>query len=103
MLNLSSALPAGTMIYIESGDGKEVLTFVPAKAYQSVVLCSAELKKGSTYVVYYGGSSTGAVADGLYTNGEYSAGTQITSFTITNMVTTLGSSGGAFPGGIRQR
>jgi hypothetical protein len=99
MLNLSSSQSANTMIHIETNDGEGVLTFVPTKAYQSLVLCSPELKNGSTYIVYSGGSSTGTVTDGLYSGGIYAPGTQITSFTISSIVTTIGSSMGGFPGG----
>jgi hypothetical protein len=67
--NFSSPQAAGTMVHIETQDGEEILTFVPAKAYQSVVLSSPELKNGSTYIVYSGGSSTGTVTDGLYSGG----------------------------------
>jgi hypothetical protein len=99
MLNLPSVQPAGTMIHIESEDGEEVLTFVPTKAYQSVVLCSPELENSTTYIVYTAGSSTGAVADGLYSGGTYAAGTQLTDFTVSSVVTAIGSSGGGFPSG----
>ncbi|MFA5316313.1 MAG: carbohydrate-binding domain-containing protein [Dehalococcoidales bacterium] len=99
MLNLPSSQPSNTMFHIETEDGEEILTFVPTKSYQSVVLCSPELKNGVTYIVYTGGSSTGTVTDSLYFGGTYTAGTQITSFTISNMVTSTGSSGGGFPGG----
>jgi hypothetical protein len=101
MLNFPSSLSTGTMVHIQTEDGEGVLTFVPTKAYQSVVLCSPQLQKGSTYVVYSGGSSTGTVTDGLYSGGTYVAGTEITSFTISTIVTTIGSSGGGFPGGGR--
>jgi len=98
-LTLSSQ-SAGTMIHIETEDGKEILTFAPSKTYQSVVLCSPELENGTTYIVYSGGSSTGTVSDGLYSGGTYTAGTQLTSFTISSIVTSVGSAGGsAFPGG----
>jgi hypothetical protein len=83
MLNFSSAQPGGTMVHIETEDGEEILTFVPTKAYQSVVLSSPELENGSTYVVYSGGSSTGTVTDGLYSGGTYTAGTEVGSFVIT--------------------
>jgi hypothetical protein len=99
MLNLSSSQPANTMVHIETENGEEILTFVPTKAYQSVVLSSPELKNGSTYIVYSGGSSTGTVIDGLYSGGIYTAGTQIESFTISSIVTSVGSSGGGVPGG----
>ena len=103
MLNLSPSLSAGTMVHIGTEDGEEILTFVPTKAYQSVVLSSPELKNGSTYVVYSGGSSTGTVTDGLYSGGTYTAGTQITSFATSSFVTVVGSSGGGFPGGMPGR
>jgi hypothetical protein len=99
MHTFPSPQAAGTMVHIETEDGEDVLTFVPTKEYQSVVLSSPELKNGSTYVVYSGGSSTGTVTDGLYSGGTYTAGTQVTSFTISSMVTGAGSYGGGFPGG----
>jgi hypothetical protein len=81
-LRYSLLQAAGTMIHIETEDGEEVLTFVPTKAYQSIVFSSAQLQKGSTYIVYSGGSSTGTVADGLYAGGTYTPGTELGSFTL---------------------
>jgi hypothetical protein len=98
-MNFPSPQTAGTMVHFETEEGEEILTFVPTKAYQSVVLCSPELGNGSTYVVYSGGSSTGTVADGLYSDGTYTAGTEITRFTISSVVTGAGSYSGGFPGG----
>jgi hypothetical protein len=103
MHTFPSTQAAGTMIHIETEDGEEILTFVPTKAYQSVVLSSPKLKNGSTYIVYSGGSSTGTVTDGLYSGGTYTAGTEVTSFTISSMVTGAGSLRGGFPGGARRR
>ena len=100
MVNLSTTLAAGTLFLIETESGEDILSFVPTKAYQSVVLCSPELENGSTYVVYTGGSSTGTVTDGLYSGGTYTPGTQVTSLTISSIVTTSGTAGGAMPGGI---
>jgi hypothetical protein len=99
MYTFESPQAAGTMVHIETKDGEEILTFVPTKEYQSVVLSSPELENGSTYIVYSGGSSTGTVTDGLYSGGSYTAGTQVTSLTISSMVTGAGSYGGGFPGG----
>jgi hypothetical protein len=103
MHTFPSVQAAGTMIHIEAENGEEILTFVPTKAYQSVVLSSPKLKNGTTYLVYSGGSSTGTVTDGLYSGGTYTAGTQVSSFTISSMVTGAGSYGGGFPGGGRRR
>lgn len=69
-----------------------MLTFVPTKTYQSVVLCSPELEMGEIYHIYPGGSSTGTVIDGLYSGGSYSGGTEVTTFTVTGTVTYAGSS-----------
>ena len=102
MYNLSSIQSESTLFHIGTEGGEGVLTFAPTKTYQSVVLSSPELKNGSTYLVYTGGSSTGAVTDGLYSGGSYNPGTQATSFTISGTVTTIGSATGGFPGGMRR-
>ena len=102
MVNLTADMPAGTMVHIETTSHADVLTFLPAKAFRSVVLSSTELKKGETYQVYTGGSSTAAATDGLYAGGAYTAGTQSASFVISSMVTQVGSGGGFFPGGGRR-
>ncbi|MFN2220351.1 MAG: carbohydrate-binding domain-containing protein [Anaerolineae bacterium] len=101
IFNMPSSLPGGTMIHIESESGKEVLSFVPTKAYQSVVFSSPDLENVETYVVYAGGESTGTATDGLYAGGNHSGGTQVTSFTISGMVTGAGSQMGGFRGGGR--
>lgn len=100
MVNFTSARAAGTMLHIQTQDGEDILTFLPAKAYQSVVLCTPALAKGTTCAVYTGGSSTGTAVDGLYSGGTYTPGTQYTTFTISSVVTTIGSTGGggAHPG-----
>jgi hypothetical protein len=99
MNNFPSPQAAGTMIHIETENGEEILTFVPTKEYQSVVLSSPALENGLTYVIYSGGSSTGTVTDGLYSGGTYTPGSQVTSFTISSIVTGADSSWGGFPGG----
>ncbi|CEO08626.1 carbohydrate-binding domain-containing protein [Paraclostridium sordellii] len=93
-----SSQQANTIIHIEDEKGNEVITFAPSKQYQSVVVSSPELKKGSTYTVSYGGISTGKAKDGLYTGGKYSGGEKSTSFTVSESVTNLGSAGGVSMG-----
>jgi hypothetical protein len=98
MITFSSTLQAGTLVHVEDSEGNNILTFAVSKQTQSVVLCSSELQNGKTYAVYTGGSSTGTLKDGLYSGGTYNGGTQYTSFTISSIVTNVGS-GSAFPGG----
>ena len=92
--NFDSMLAAGTLIHIQDANGSDVLTFAPTKDFQSVVLSSAALQNGMTYTIYSGGTATGDVVDGLYTNSSYSPGTEMVSFTISSMVTSSGAAGG---------
>ncbi|MGC9349302.1 MAG: carbohydrate-binding domain-containing protein [Anaerolineae bacterium] len=94
----NATLPAGTVVRIESDDGEDVLTFVPTKAYQSLVLSSPNLSQGATYTVYTGGSTTGTAVDGSYNGGNYEAGEQVTDFTVSTTVTGAGSYEGGFRG-----
>jgi hypothetical protein len=90
LINFDSAQAAGSLIFIQSGAGDDILTFAPTKQYQSIVLSSSELVNGETYDVYLGGTSTGTPNDGLYEGGTYTPGTQYTSFTISSVVTRIG-------------
>lgn len=99
MVNFTSMAPAGSLIHFETTDGDPILTFVPAKEYQSVLISTPDITNGSTLLLYYGGTSTGSLQDGLYTGGTYTPGNQITSLDITSVVTGAGSGGGMMPGG----
>lgn len=95
--NLASMQAAGTLVHIETAAGEDVLTFLPTKEYQSVLISSPDLQNGKSYVLYTGGSSSGTSVDGLFTDGDYTPGTQAASFTITSIIT--GEGMGGFPGG----
>ncbi len=87
LLLLRSPRQAGSLIHIQTSDGKGILTFEPAKEYQSVAFSSPELIKGSSYDVYYGGSSTGVADNSLYQDEIYTPGTRYASFTVSDIVT----------------
>jgi hypothetical protein len=89
---------AGTIVHLQTKDGREILTFAPTKSYQSVVFSSPELEHGLTCVIYSGGQSTGTLTDGLYAGGAYSGGAEVTSLTIASMVTSSGAAQGGFRG-----
>ena len=89
MLTFPSALPAGTLINIQTADGESLMTFAPLKTFQSIVFSSPDLQTGDTVVVYYGGSTTGDTLGGLTIDGTYTPGEQIASVTISNVVTTI--------------
>jgi hypothetical protein len=89
LLNFRSALQAGTLFHIQTSDGNEILSFKPVKKYQSIAFSSPDLKRGTTYDIYYGGSSTGTEQDGLSHNGVYNPGTKFGSFTVSSITTKL--------------
>ncbi|WP_083679558.1 carbohydrate-binding domain-containing protein [Paenibacillus amylolyticus] len=84
---------AGTLVHVQDSEGNNILTFAPAKDYQTVVVSSPDLAKDGSYVIYSGGTSTGKAVDGLYTDGTYSGGTQVIAFQSTSNVTWVNESG----------
>jgi hypothetical protein len=99
MVNFTSMAPAGSLIHFETAAGDPILTFVPAKEFQSILISTPDITNGSTLLLYYGGTSTGNLQDGLYTGGTYTPGTQVTNLDVTSVVTGAGSGGGMLPGG----
>jgi hypothetical protein len=98
LLTFNTALAARTLVHIQDRDGQDIVTFMPTKQYNSVAFSSPKLVKGAAYDVYYGGSCTGTATDGLYQGGTYTPGTKYTSFTISSIVTNVGSgTGGGTP------
>lgn len=93
LLNLTSAQQAGTTIHIQDSSGKDILTFTPAIAYQSITYSSPYLVTGETYTVFLGGTAEGEDMDGLYESSTYSDGTEYTTFTVSETVTSIGSIG----------
>jgi hypothetical protein len=87
LVTLSSAQAAGSLVHLQASDGTTLATFKPAKKYQSFAFSSPDLKTGTTYSLYLGGSSSGTATDGLYSGGTYTTGTLSTSFTISSVVT----------------
>ena len=84
-----ATIAAGGLVHLQSSDGKDLLTFVPEKAWGSLVFSSPSLTSGLTGGFYTGGSSTGSLLDGLYQGGTYSDGTLRASFTLSGSVTAL--------------
>lgn len=93
MMTFPQAQQAGTIVSLQSADGRSIATFAPTKSYQSVYVSSPELKKGGRYTLYSGGTSTGTATNGLYEDGSVQGGTKIASFDIAHTVTWLNESG----------
>lgn len=89
----TSSQSANTLISIKNENGKDIITFAPSKAYQSVIVSSPNLQSNTNYIVYSGGTSTEQSLDGLYTNGNSSGGSEVGSFTTSTTSSTVGSGG----------
>ncbi|KAH3764655.1 dockerin type 1 [Pelomyxa schiedti] len=99
LANFNSTLAAKTLFHIQTTSGTHIVTYAPAKTWQSVVFSSSALAVGESYSVYYGGSCTGTPTDGVYpTTSVYTAGTLETTFTLTTSIMKVGAEcGGGFP------
>jgi len=97
---LLAGTTADSLLHIQ-GEA-EVLTFLAGRSYQSLVFSSPLLAQSASYTVYTGGSVTGGSNfHGLYTDANYSGGTEGDSFTTTDMVTIQGGNTGmGGPGGM---
>lgn len=108
LVNFTAQVSAGTLLHFETSTGEEIVTFIPGKVYQSILISTPAIQNGDTLNLYYGGTSTGTLLDGLYTGGSYSDGTLVTTLEISSVVTGSGGSGmlpggGGKPGGGRGR
>jgi len=91
LVNFNSTQPAGTLVLVQDSAGKAVLAFSPEKEFQSIAFSSPELKQGSMYDIYVGGSPAGTGSDGLYPDGAKNPGTLVANFTVSGSVTRIGS------------
>jgi hypothetical protein len=74
-------------VHVRRDDGQEVITFSPAKSFQTFVLSSPLLLQGTTYQLYLGGASTGTMKDGVLSGGVYYGGFRQAEFRISDTVT----------------
>lgn len=99
LYNYDNAQSAGTLISIQNQSGESILTFVPTKDYQSVLFSSADIQNGATYTLTSDGSASGTAQDGLYDSATVSGASTVTSFTVSSIVTSLGSASNMMGGG----
>ncbi len=89
---------AGIAFNIKSASGESILTFVPTKEYQTLVISTPDLVGGETYQLSVGGTTSGSLTDGFSTENVYSEGNQVDTITLSGMVTTGGSVVGGMMG-----
>ena len=66
-VNFGSTQATNTLVSIQN-DSNNLLTFAPAKEYQSLLFSSDTIEENISYEVYIGGSVEGEGVDGLYIN-----------------------------------
>ncbi|MFZ3070306.1 MAG: carbohydrate-binding domain-containing protein [Anaerolineaceae bacterium] len=99
----NSALSGGSLFTLQSGTGEAVLTYAPAKSYQSILVSSPNLQTGASYSALLGGVSSGTEKDGVYTGGSTSQASEYTSLTLSSVVTAVGNSTGFGGSGGRRK
>jgi trimeric autotransporter adhesin len=85
----TSVVSSASLFRVQDSSGKDLVTFKPARNAYSFLFSSPDLKSGTTFSIYTGGTCTGTQKDGLYSGGTYSAGTLKKSFTLSNKVTSM--------------
>ncbi|MDE6670667.1 MAG: carbohydrate-binding domain-containing protein [Ruminococcus sp.] len=99
-----STFDGGTLVTLLDDSGNEILSYQPAKSFDNIVISSPDIKTGTTYTFYIGGTSfNGDSGHGLYDTGGYNNdGTEAGSFTAESNVSYVGRQsgmGGGFGGG----
>ena len=94
-----SNFKGGTLVTLTDSDGKELLSFAPAKSFNNIVISTPDLVKGETYKFYTNGTSSAEQNYGLYKTGGYKGdGDESGSFTVESAVSYVGERSG-FGGG----
>lgn len=91
----------GELFVIADADGTPILKYEMPRTMNGLALffSSPDIKSGASYTVYTGGSLSGNTINwnGCFDDGNYTAGTQLGTFTSNSITTTVGQGGG--PGG----
>lgn len=99
MLYFSSVQKAGTTVTLADEKGTVLLSFIPAKDYQTVLFSSPQLQQGKTYTVSTGGTPSAAGVDGLSTGGTVSGAAKLLEVTLENVITSISEDGAPVSGG----
>jgi trimeric autotransporter adhesin len=85
----NNSISSSTIFNIQDASGNSLVTFKPIRSAYYFIFSSPDLKSGSTYNIYTGGTSTGTYSNGLYTGGTYSGGSLKKSFSVSGKVTSV--------------
>lgn len=100
LIQYTDAQPASTLASLVDADGKAVVSFAPAKTYQSIVISSPELVTGESFTLVSGGTSSVVLNDGYAVGGVVSGGNELTRITLSKVTTSVSDSGTEVTGGM---
>ena len=96
-----SSQSAGTPFALCDSSGKAVVSFTPAKAYQSAAVTAPRIVKGGTYTVVSSGTVEGADENGYAQNAAITGGTTLASIEMTDLIyDSSAGMGGGMNGGM---
>lgn len=98
MIYFGSTLSAGTAVSLVDASGANVVTVVPSKEFSSLVISTPDMVIGDTYALYVGGTVASVDTLGLSTI-VASGGTEVSSFTLSYLISQLGTGGSTGGGG----
>ncbi len=91
--SLDSAVEKGTLITLINENDEVIISFEASENFRTLIISSNLLEEG-TYYLYRDGENTGKLENGIYYDGDYTKGTQITiknnnSFNVSSKVTSI--------------
>lgn len=88
----------GTLVNLSNGAGNTILSFAPEKSFSHITISSPELKVGETVTLFTGGKDSGTEKNGLYSDSNYSSGTELAKISIEDVLTSLDQTGAEVSG-----
>lgn len=83
-LALGSSYQAGSEVVVKDSNGKEVISYIPSKAFSAIIVSSPELKVGENYTIKIAGNTLGTV--------------ELSSISVSNASGGMGGGQGGHPG-----
>lgn len=94
MYTLDSTAQAGKSLTVTDSSGKVIVSFMPSKQYNNIVVSSPEFTVGSSYTVTLGGTVEGCDENGYATSGKITGGENSFSVELSSVSNSFGSFGG---------
>lgn len=93
MMTFDETLEANTPVTVTNANGEQIIAVAPEKMYQMIVISSPDLDLNAEATLSHGGTLTGEVVDGVYTNATTTDPTDSVTYSPTTVMTYLNSSG----------